>query len=203
MSGELDSLAARIAAALDRAVRGKGRAVLAVCGGSSPLALFAALRDQEIAWPQVCVTLVDDRQVPPDHEDSNIKLIRAHLLTGRAAAAEFIPLAADQEPLQPDVTLLGIGPDGHFASLFGDMTGLAQAFSKTASPQIFETGPKGAPRHPRITMNLASLLASDWILLLVNGAEKQAVLEAAATDASLPVHHLLKAGHPHLEIVRS
>ena len=203
MSSELDSLAARIAAALDRAVTEKGRAVLAVCGGSSPLALFAMLRDYKIAWPQISVTLVDDRQVPPDHEDSNQRLIRLHLLTGEAAAAQFVPLAADKEPLQPDVTLLGIGPDGHFASLFGDMIGRAEAFSLAAQPEIFETGPKGTPLHPRITMNLASLLASDWIVLLVAGAEKQAVLEAAGTDASLPVHHLLKADHPRLEIVRS
>jgi len=203
MSGGLDSLAARIAAALNRAVTEKSRAVLAVCGGSSPLALFASLRDQQIDWPQVSVTLVDDRLVPPDHADSNVKLIRAHLLTGGAAAAQFIPLAADQEPLQPDVTLLGIGPDGHFASLFGDMISLVRAFSTAVRPEIFETGPKGTPLHPRITMNLASLLASDWILLLVAGAEKQTVLEAAATDASLPVHYLLKAGHPRLEIVRS
>ncbi len=77
MSGGLDSLAARIAAALNRAVTEKRRAVLAVCGGSSPLALFAALRDQQLDWPQVSVTLVDDRLVPPDHADSNVKLIRA------------------------------------------------------------------------------------------------------------------------------
>jgi len=203
MIGAPDSLATRIAAALDRAVREKGRAVLAVCGGSSPLGLFAALQGENIAWPQVTLTLVDDRQVPPDHEDSNIKLIRAHLLTGQAAAAKFVPLTAGHEPLQPDVTILAIGPDGHFASLFGDMTDEEKAFSPTAKPAIFETAPKGTPLHRRITMNLASLLASDWIVLLVAGAEKQAVLEAAATDASLPVHYLLKADHPRLEIVRS
>ena len=87
--------------------------------------------------------------------------------------------------------LLGMGVDGHFASLFPDMVNEA-ALQPDAPPIIVKTGPKGSPSLPRISMNLAMILHSKLLILLVNGPEKQAVLEAAQTDRQLPVHALLK-----------
>jgi 6-phosphogluconolactonase/glucosamine-6-phosphate isomerase/deaminase len=66
---------------------------------------------------------------------------------------------------------------------------------------ILETGPKGSPTLPRVTMNLAMILQSRLLILLVNGAEKQAVLQAAQSDTGLPVHALLKQDVTRLEIV--
>ena len=187
----------QIARQLAHAIATKGQASLVVCGGSSPISIFAALtagaHEGIVDWSHVTITLVDDRLVPADHQHSNQKLLHDHLLCGAVAAATFIPLAidnaADNIGRPFDVMLLGMGVDGHFASLFPDMVG--ETSLQVDAPDDFETGPKGSPSLPRVSMNLAMILQSKLLILLVNGSE-QAVLEAARTDPGLPVHALLK-----------
>ena len=136
-------------------------------------------------WSQVTITLVDDRLVPADHQHSNQKLLHDHLLFGAVSAA-FIPLAIDngvKNIARPfDVMLLGMGVDGHFASLFPDMVGKA-SLQVDAPPMILETGRRDLHRC-RASLNLAMILQSKLLILLVNGSEKLAVLEAARTDPS-------------------
>ena len=192
------SIVDQIAGALAAGIAERGTASFVVSGGSSPAAIFAALAAGEhataIDWARVTITLVDDRQVPDDHIDSNRKLIRSQLLQGPVAAAEFVPLTVDgavADMARPfDVMLLGMGPDGHFASLFPSMVDEAAMNVKTA-PAIIETGPQGNPLWPRISMNLPMILQSRLVLLLVKGKVKQQVLNAAQTDRALPVHHLI------------
>ncbi len=177
---------------LHDAIMARGAATLVVCGGSSPLALFAGLQDADIDRSRVTVTLVDDRLVPADDENSNQRLLHQHLLVGPVKQARFMPL--DHQivdlPRPFDVMLLGMGPDGHFASLFPDMVGDPAAFDPVCAPAVITTPPLGNPCLPRISMNMAMILQSRLIVMLVRGDEKRAVYEQAKTDRSLPLHWL-------------
>lgn len=202
------SIVDQIAAALAAGIAERGTASFVVSGGSSPAGIFAALvageHDAEIDWARVTITLVDDRQVPDDHADSNRKLIRSQLLQGPVATAQFLPLTIDgpvADMARPfDVMLLGMGPDGHFASLFPSMVDDA-AMSVETTPAIIQTGPQGNPLWPRISMNLSMILQSRLVVLLVKGAVKEKVLADAQTDRSLPVHHLIKQTVKSVQIV--
>jgi len=196
------TIATKIIAALDSAISSTGQATLVVCGGSSPLGVFSELTRATIDWAKVTITLVDDRNVPCDHKDSNRALLKKHLLVENAAAASFMPLSREVEGLKRPFTvmLLGMGPDGHFASLFPAMVGDEVAFSTGASPRVIETGPMGNPELPRISMNMSMILESDMVMLIVNGAEKQAVLEKSNSDDSLPIHWLLAQTECKIEV---
>jgi len=191
-------IANAIASQLSDAIALRGRASLVVCGGSSPLGVFARLAQADINWAAVTVTLADDRMVAADNPHSNIRLVRENLLIDKAAKAEFMPLCdLPAEKLMPfDVVLLGMGPDGHIASLFPDMMDNADAFSLRAPPQILTLGAKGDPLLPRISMNLSMLTNCHALLLLVKGANKKALIqevraEAAAAPQRYPVGILL------------
>ena len=91
-----------------------------------------------------------------------------------------------------DITLLGMGEDGHFASLFPDMINQNEAFDLNASPKILITPPQGNPLIPRITMNLSLIMESLNIILLVKGKAKQNIFEKAKKEKKFPIHYLIK-----------
>ena len=196
----------KIADHLSRAIAEKGAASLIVSGGSSPLAVFKALTAIKINWAKVTISLVDDRDVPADHKDSNELLLQTHLLKGEIASTNFISLARDPDKVvmiaRPfDVMLLGMGTDGHFASLFPDMISDEAAFGLGAAPTILRTGIKGSPAHPRVTMNLAMILQSSHIYLLVNGGAKMEVFADAQHNHDLPIAALLQQKITNIEII--
>lgn len=195
-----------IAEYLSQAIAEHGSASLVVSGGSSPVPTFATLANTPIDWAQVTIALVDDRDVPANHADSNDLLVHTHLLQGHAAQAHYVSLAHDPDAVanitRPfDVMLLGMGTDGHFASLFPDMVSDATAFDTNAAPAILRTGIKGSPAHPRISMNLAMILQSRHIMLLIQGDAKRAVLAKAQHDRSLPVSALLHQTISDIDII--
>lgn len=207
-----NALALTIADELRAAIAERGRVSLAVSGGKSPIALFEQLREQALDWKKVNVLLVDERCVSHDHADSNTALVRQHLLQGAAAAATFTTLfdalptelsndalsrlvdSANQRlrilafPL--DVVILGMGEDGHTASLFPAAPGLEEALI-SPSP-IAWVRPATAP-HARLTFTLPILLTARHVHLPLSGEKKLAVYEAAkqAANPALPISLLL------------
>ncbi|WP_332740202.1 6-phosphogluconolactonase [Hydrogenophaga sp.] len=205
-------LADAIAERLHAAITLRGHAVLAVSGGKSPIALFEALRALPLEWPRVTVLLVDERCVPHDHAESNTGLVRHHLLRDAAAAATFVPFfdtlpdtlddaaldrladAANRrlatQPWPMDMALLGMGEDGHTASLFPGAPGLGQALH--SSGPVAWVRPATAP-HARLTLTLPALLATRELALSISGASKLAVFQQArlGADEALPVSLIL------------
>jgi|TARA_B110000093_G_C12917409_1_gene387584 6-phosphogluconolactonase len=183
---------------LKLAIDKKGTATFVVSGGTSPLKLFEDLSKIDLPWNKVKITLVDDRLVNKNHIHSNQKLINDHLLKNKAKLANFIPLSEEiiksKIIITPfDVNLLGMGEDGHFASLFPDMIKDFNLFDLSADPNILTITSHGDPFLPRITMNLSLILKSEFIVLLVKGSIKQKIIDQAKNDNSLPIHYLLKS----------
>ncbi len=206
---EAASLAAAqaIAALVMRRVEGQYKASLVVAGGTTPRQCFAELAHMELDWQHVSVVLSDERWVAPDSEESNERLVREMLLKDRAAAAELLPFYApgsDPETRSEELNqqirnlpfpfacaLLGMGEDGHFASLFPDADNLDDGLD-TESQHLCIPVRTAASPHPRISLTLSALSRSDEIVLLVFGDKKREVLEAAKEpDSDLPVARLL------------
>lgn len=209
-------LSQHIADALQHAIEQRGRALLAVSGGKSPIALFERLREQAVDWRAVTVILVDERCVPHDHADSNTALVRQHLLQGPAAAARFVPFF-DELPLGElndealstlarrtndrlvglawplDVGVLGMGEDGHTASLFANAPGLDVALSTPDA--VAWVRPPHAP-HARLSLSLHALRSARALHLSIAGEAKRAVLTKAqqGIDPERPVSYVLQTG---------
>ena len=204
-----------IAQRLAVAIEARGFAVLSVSGGKSPMALFQALRAQPIDWLKVRVTLVDERCVPCTSPHSNAMLVHTHLLQDEANAASFVPRVSDTaQTLAPprvlartaslalqaagpvDVLVLGMGADGHTASLFPDALNLREALdphNPHACVAIELAQPPASAPFQRISQTLAQLLRARHIVLPVSGADKLATLRLACAGATdrYPVSHLL------------
>ncbi len=212
-------LAQDIAQRLAAAIQARGLAVLSVSGGKSPVALFEALRVIDINWSRVRVTLVDERCVPRIHPDSNALLVQTHLLQDLAAKAQLVfMVTSTTEPLESpvaqakvadlalsaagsaDVLVLGMGADGHTASLFPEATNLADALDmrNTHSCVAIELAnpPANAP-YARITQTLAQILSSRHIVLPLTGADKLNTLQQAWKQATtaLPISFVLQQTH--------
>ncbi len=208
--GDADALASAfatdVAAALRAAIDARGRASLAVSGGSTPVRFFEALSRIALPWSRVTVTLVDERWVPVSHARSNAALVRAHLLQREAAEARFVPLHRDTpEPeaaladvsrdlaglLPLDVVVLGMGLDGHTASYFPGGDGLEAAMDADGDASVVAVRAPAAG-EPRITLTLPVLTAAREMHLHIEGEAKRAVFERSDDAVTLPVHRVLQ-----------
>ncbi len=196
-----EGLARDVADELARAIEAKGKATLAVSGGSTPKLFFGKLSSIDIPWARVSVTLVDERQVPETSERSNARLVRTHLLQNKAAAAHFIPLAGNPEAEKAppfDVAILGMGNDGHTASFFPGADRLAEALDENTTNRLIELTAPGAG-EPRLTFTLPVLQSASRLKLHIEGVEKKDVLRKALQNGpreEMPVRALLRSAAP-------
>jgi len=187
---------------------------LLVSGGTTPAPVYRALTLHGLDWGRVRVALIDERWLPPGDADSNAELVRETLLDGPAAAALFEPLLMPDRNLDETVrtanrmarpasmALLGMGPDGHTASLFPRAPSLPQALGAREDYISFDAaGCAGAGAWPlRISITPAGLARARHRLLLVRGEPKRRLLERAIAGddvLELPVRALFSLpGHP-------
>ncbi|WP_419708824.1 6-phosphogluconolactonase [Pseudomonas sp. NFX224] len=209
-----EGLALKVAKQLSDAIDVQGTATLVVSGGRSPVAFFQHLAKQALDWSNVVVSLADERWVPVEHADSNAGLIKKYLLQGPAAKAQFLSLysaaanldqAADHadrllsELPVIDVLVLGMGDDGHTASLFPNSPNLAEALQadgiRRCYPMLAPTVP-----HQRLTMSRALLASAKHKVLSISGQSKLTTLNTALAGddvAAMPIRAFLQ---PTLEI---
>jgi 6-phosphogluconolactonase len=205
----MNNNSARIHSILSNAIKNKGSASFIASGGSSPVPIFNDLSTSNLDWANIEVTLVDDRSVNKSHVDSNEKLLNENLFVNKASDASFISLKSDPSEVykinQPfDLMLLGMGEDAHFASLFPSMINTnIEYFNIDSKPEIIYTEPMGSPLHERISMNLAMILNSKNIILLVSNAKKLDVLTKAKTNKNLPLYYLFNQKLVDIEILKT
>ncbi len=217
---DLETLSQAVAGALtckiQKVAERKGRFGLALSGGSTPKRLYELLASdyaKEIPWDRLHLFWGDERCVPPDHPDSNYRLAcealiarvpippgNVHRVPVELESPEQTAEAYEQTlrafgPL--DVVLLGVGADGHTASLFPGHPILEEKTRwVSAIPE-----PIGSPPHPRITLTLAALGQADYVFFLASGAEKQAVVRAILNDPQTAQRYPAARVRPRKEIV--
>jgi 6-phosphogluconolactonase len=199
----VQALSAVLVAQLQAVLHVQPCARLLLPGGSGPQLLLPVLAEARLDWSRVALSATDERWVPAQDAASNWRLLQQGLpqalcldprqgktpeLAAQAWGAQlsrWLPLAA---------VLLGMGEDGHFASLFRQMPGLPAALDPECAPGVLLAQAPSEPRL-RLSTNLALLAASQWLGLLVFGAAKRAMLEAVLADTpesrTWPVHALV------------
>lgn len=203
-----EDIARRLGDAIDQ----RGSALMALAGGKTPEPVYRRLATLALPWAEATATLTDERFVPPASELSNAGLLARSLFTGAARASAFLPLwseaatveaaadAADQrlaalgEPF--DLVVLGMGDDGHTASLFPHTPELVAGLDPTSSRKVIAIAPHApAPKEPRLSLTLPAILDARAILILITGDAKLQVLQTALAgeDAhAMPIRAVLR-----------
>jgi len=212
--------ATRIARAMDEGLAARRVAALALAGGRTSPPILERLAAEPRKWSHVSIVPTDERWVPVDHPDCNLRQLRQSFAF--APGIRWVGLVPDRAPGEPntkhanwalkavagqfDAVLLGMGADGHFASLFPGAPEIALDPEGTESVVTIVPDPMpSAGPHPRVSLTLARLLNSRKVLLALTGEEKRETLRRAQreTDSSsrqLPIAALLHAPGAKIEI---
>lgn len=189
---------------LQQALIHKPQVTLVVPGGSTPRHFLPILAQCALPWDRITVTLSDERWVDPSHEQSNERLVRTHLLAHLPESTRLVGLKTQHQnpfdalddihdrlnslPLPLSLTVLGLGEDGHIASLFPGMN--ADAFPLH---HCIVAAPPAAPSL-RVSLSLDVLAVSEHIVLVITGETKRQLLDRVirSPDPQLPIAWLLQ-----------
>ena len=208
-------LSHRIGQLLTQSITENGCASIAVSGGRTPISLFEELSKLNLDWSKIELTLVDERWVDAKHEDSNELLVRKHLIINNATQINFFPIKSSaksakegqvlyeqvlqQVKLPFDVIVLGMGDDGHTASLFPCCKELSQAMDPNNQQKCIVTKPKNAP-YERISLTFSTISKAKNLILHLRGSSKLRTFELAMTlkdSNKMPIYAFTEQ---HLEI---
>jgi 6-phosphogluconolactonase len=218
-AGEMaDAVAGDVGFIIDSALDARSSALVALPGGKTPLAALAKLAERPIKWKDVTVIPTDDRLVAVDDERSNARMLAK---TFMPRGARVVPIAtalddyrqagnaADARlqdlPWPPDLVWLGMGSDGHTASIFAGpdfQNALDAPKARRAVGVMPDPLPEDAP-VPRVTLTRAAILSARTILIAIQGAEKRTLLEGAIADghsSRLPIGRVLAEAEQAIDI---
>ena len=214
------ALADNIAERLTAAVRERGRSSFVASGGSTPGPLYDRLSLTPAPWDHVDVTVSDERWTLPGAEGSNDRMLHQRLLINDAAQATYVGLRTEHDTPEAaeaacdarlraiarpfDVTLLGMGDDGHTASLFPKAPGLDRALDLTSDRLAAAVRPMmAAGSTERMSLTLRALHDSRIVILLMRGAAKLSIFQNLVPGSDwreAPVRALFAPAAPPVEV---
>ncbi|MDD3266171.1 MAG: 6-phosphogluconolactonase [Burkholderiales bacterium] len=201
---QAESLAQSVSLALTEIIKLQGYATLAVSGGKSPILFLQLLSKKSIEWNKVTITLVDERFTDVKSEDSNENMVRKNLLINNAETAFFTGLVTTRDIIgcitnanlqikSIDVIVLGMGDDGHTASIFPCCNELDHALELDNAVEKYVVTKPISAKYQRIGLSLYGILDSKKIFVSISGLNKLNIITEA--DAKLtktyPISYVL------------